>query len=101
MALKIFWTEEAISSYNKVIDYLIEYWTEREVVKFTDALTKKLGLLTSENVTFKSSVKKSYHEILITKHNLLIYRIKPEHVELILFWDTRQNPKKKKIKNVN
>lgn len=58
MALKIFWTEEAISSYNKVIDYLIEYWTEREVVKFTDALTKKLGLLTSGNVTFKSSVKK-------------------------------------------
>jgi plasmid stabilization system protein ParE len=97
MALKIFWTEEAISSFNKVIDYLIENWTEREVVKFTDALTKKLTLLTSGKVTFKSSVKKNYHEILITKHNLFIYRVKPEHVELILFWDTRQNPHKKKI----
>jgi hypothetical protein len=97
MALKIFWTEEAIFSYNKVIDYLIDNWTEREVVKFTDALTKKLTLLSSGNVTFKSSIKKSYHETLITKHNLLIYRVKPEHVELILFWDTRQNPLKKKF----
>jgi hypothetical protein len=95
MALKIFWTEDALLSYNKVIDYLIENWTEREIHNFTETLAKKLRLLTSGNVTFKSSVKKSYHEVLITKHNLLIYRIKPDHIELILFWDTRQNPRKK------
>ncbi|GAB1447038.1 hypothetical protein MASR2M44_00260 [Bacteroidota bacterium] len=41
MALKIFWTEEAISSYDRIIDYLSQNWTEKEIEKFTKALVKK------------------------------------------------------------
>lgn len=97
MALKIFWTEAAITSYNNVIDYLSKSWTEKEIDNFTKTLVSKLELLAIGNVTFRSSSKKRFNELLITKHNLLIYRIKPEHIELILFWDTRQNPRKKKF----
>ncbi|MDP1727310.1 MAG: type II toxin-antitoxin system RelE/ParE family toxin [Bacteroidota bacterium] len=97
MAVKIFWTEEAISSYDKVIDYLEENWTEKEIAHFTENVANVLALLSEGNVQFRSSIKKNYHEALINKQNLLIYRIKPDQIELIMFWDTRKNPKKKKF----
>lgn len=96
MALEVFWTEEAILSYNKIIDYLGEKWSEKEVANFINTLNNTLAQLVIGNVSFRKSNKKNYHEVLISKHNLLIYRIVNDRVELILFWDTRQNPKTKK-----
>ncbi|MFN3445325.1 MAG: type II toxin-antitoxin system RelE/ParE family toxin [Bacteroidia bacterium] len=97
MALEIYWTQEAIDSFNKIIDYLETNWTEREVNGFMDTFKRKLSLLEKDNVLFKNSIKRGYREILITKHNWLIYRVRNNKLELILLWDTRQNPKKKRI----
>ena len=43
-----------------------------------------------------SRKKKNVRKALITKHNTLYYRIKPRNkeLELITFWDNRQDPKK-------
>jgi hypothetical protein len=43
-----------------------------------------------------SRKKKNVQKGLITKHNTLYYRIKPrkKEIELITFWDHRQDPKK-------
>ncbi len=95
MALKIFWTSEAISSYDMVIDYLAENWSEKEINNFAENVSRILDLLAKGNVKFKSSVKKNYHEVLIDKRNQLIYRINNNHIELITFWGTRSNPRKK------
>jgi hypothetical protein len=35
------------------------------------------------------------YEALITKHNLLLFRIEGNRIELLTFFDTRQNPNKK------
>ncbi len=45
---------------------------------------------------FRKTNKKNVREALVTEHNLLVYKIYPDHISLITFWDTRQNPKKKK-----
>lgn len=44
---------------------------------------------------FRKSNKIDVREALITKHNLLLYKIKRETIDLIAFWDTRKNPKRK------
>ena len=97
MALEIYWTQEAIDSFNKIIDYLETNWTELEVNEFIDTFKRKLSLLEKDNVLFKNSIKRGYREIFITKHNSLIYRVRNNKLELILIWDTRQNPKKKRV----
>jgi len=45
---------------------------------------------------FRETNIANVHEALVTPHNLLIYKIYPKRIDLITFWDTRQNPKKKK-----
>jgi plasmid stabilization system protein ParE len=34
MALKVFWTKRAEKSFDKIIDYLREEWSEKEVKNF-------------------------------------------------------------------
>ena len=85
------------TSFDRVIAYLKEDWTEKEILKFVNQTNKILGLIQSDFVKFKRSGKVDLYEVLITKHNLLIYRDNSDRIELLVFYDTRQNPKKKKL----
>ncbi len=95
MAKKIIWSTRAIASFDRIIKYLEKDWTEKEIEKLILKTQKALQQIESGSINFKSSGKKNIHEVLITKHNLLIYRIKKNQIDLLVFYDTRQHPKKK------
>jgi plasmid stabilization system protein ParE len=97
MAKEIIWSPRSKQTFAKVIEYLEQEWTEKEVIRFVAKVEKALSLITTGNIKFRSSGKENVHEVLITKHNLLIYRIKSSHIELLRFYDTRQHPRKKKF----
>jgi arsenate reductase-like glutaredoxin family protein len=97
MAKEIVWLQPAKNSFFNIINYLEHNWTEKEIRSFVSKTDKIIGIISSGKVKFKKSNKKSIYEILITKHNLLIYREKANKIELLLFYDTRQHPKKKKF----
>ena len=95
MAKEIIWTPQAENTFKSVLVYLEENWTIREIENFiasTDAIIKHIS---KHPEIFRRSNEIGFHEALVTKHNLLIYKVKPESIDLITFWDTRQNPKKK------
>ena len=97
MAKKIIWSTRAVNSFDKIIKYLEKNWTKKEIEKLILTTQKVLQQIESESIKFKSSGKKDIHEVLITKHNLLIYRLKKNQIDLLVFYDTRQHPKKKKF----
>jgi len=95
MALKILWTKRAISEYDKIIKYLEENWTEKEIKNFVQQTDNLLNLL------------KVYPEILqrtnrhinvfrgpINKLTILTYRLKPKKqiIEIINFRSARKKP---------
>lgn len=94
---EIIWSAKSKSTYRTVIHYLLNNWSEKEIRKFVDETSKILNTLSSGVVVYKRSLKKSHFEILITKHNLLIYKIQGRKIILVTFYDTRQHPLKKKI----
>lgn len=97
MDKKIVWTFRATKSFEKILDYLQLNWTDKEIQNLVNSTNSVLNLLKSNRVKFRSSGKRpNEHEVLITKHNLLIYRIGKNHIELIMFFDTRRHPKKKR-----
>ncbi|MBI3500503.1 MAG: type II toxin-antitoxin system RelE/ParE family toxin [Bacteroidetes bacterium] len=97
MAYKIIWSPEAIHTFDSVIEYLEAHWTHREIIKLIQRANDIEHLLEKNPYLFRGSDKENIHEALVTKHNLLLYQINDEEklVELLSFWDTRQNPKKK------
>lgn len=96
MEKEIRWTVEAESSFARVIEYLEQNWTDREIENFISATEVILTHISRYPRMFRKAQKTNTYEVLITYHNLLIYKIYHTHIDLLLFWDTRQDPKRKK-----
>ena len=97
MAYKVIWSPEAIYTFNRIIEYLDAHWTSKEIIKFIERTEDVVSLLEQNPYLFRGSDKENIYEVLVTKQNLLLYQIIElnKRVELISFWDTRQNPKTK------
>jgi plasmid stabilization system protein ParE len=97
MAYKIIWSPQAELTFENVINYLSENWTIKQVENLLSRTNKLIGLISKNPFLFRGSEKQKIHEVLVTKHNLLLYQINETElkVELLAFFDTRQNPKKK------
>jgi plasmid stabilization system protein ParE len=97
MAKEVRWSKEALDSFNNVVAYLEENWTENEIISFAEATDSVVNYISLYPKMFRKTDKLNIHEALVTPHNLLIYKIYRKHIALITFWDTRQNPAKKKL----
>ncbi len=95
MDRQIIWLPKAEERFDEIISHLQKNWTEKEVSNFIKRTEIVLNLISKFPRLYRRSGKKSIYEALITKHNLLLYRITRRNIELITFFDTRQNPKNK------
>ncbi len=98
MAKEIRWSQESVDTFNKIIEYLEKNWSQRGIENFINATEITLRFITESPKMFRKTSKKNVHEALITPHNLMIYKIIGERIDIITFWDTRKNPGKKKHK---
>lgn len=96
MAFEIEWTDEAINSYSEILEYLNARWPLTVTTNFIFKTENVLKRIAENPKRFRKSELKQFHEVLITKHNLVIFLVDDSSVKLITFFDTRQNPKKKK-----
>lgn len=97
MAYKIVWTKQAIDGYDKIINYLEENWSNKEVIDFineTDQFFETLIL--QPEILQKSSKHKNLYRGPINRLTILIYRVKPLSKQIILvsIRGARQKPLK-------
>ncbi|HEX2934322.1 MAG TPA: hypothetical protein VHO72_03120 [Bacteroidales bacterium] len=95
--MKISWTPNARLTYFKILEYLSEKWTIKEVESFIYKTEQTIALIEENPYMFKASKKKkTVRKGYITELNSIYYRVKPKkkEIELITFWDNRQNPSK-------
>jgi plasmid stabilization system protein ParE len=97
MVREIIWSDKAIITYNNIITYLENNWPDRVTNGFVIKVKRTLQLLSTGKIKFRQSSRRKCFEVLITKQNLLVYKIKHDTIELIMFFDTRQHPRKKKF----
>ncbi|MGP8213954.1 MAG: type II toxin-antitoxin system RelE/ParE family toxin [Bacteroidia bacterium] len=95
MALKVVWSNEAKESLKKIITYLEENWTRRELSSFARILEKQLSIISNKPKCYKKSERLlGTRECLLTKHNSLFYTFDNENVFVVTLWDNRQEPGK-------
>lgn len=100
MVYEIIWTPRAISSFKRIIDYLNENWSYGIAFEFSELLKNNLLLLsTSPYMGIKSSKRKDVRKILISKHNLMYYKVEANTITILTFIDTRQHPQKNKFEH--
>lgn len=96
MEYQIIWLPKAEERFEQIITYLKNEWSQKEVNNFKELTKQAVNQIKLNPKQFKKSRKKSIYEVIITKHNLLLYHIKnDQQIELLTFFDTRQHPRKK------
>jgi hypothetical protein len=97
MSYFITWSPQAIISFEDRIGYLEIHWTEKEITNFRQRVKEYLEVLKEKPFIGKKPGKlKNIYIGLIIKQVSLIYRVKviKKEVELVLFIDNRQDPKR-------
>lgn len=95
MALVARWAEEAEDTFDEIIEYLENSWTEKEIQNFVRKAHKVISQIEKNPYQFKAS---RFHEIrkaFITKQNSMFYFVNEddEIIELYAFWDNRRDDK--------
>ena len=81
--MTIRWTPTARITYFKVLDYLEEAWTKKELQNFVNEVESLIKQIIKDPHMFQASKKKkNVRKGLITAHNTLYYRIKTRKKEL-------------------
>ncbi|CAC9972782.1 MULTISPECIES: type II toxin-antitoxin system RelE/ParE family toxin [Flavobacterium] len=96
MALKFIWTSQAVKGFNKIVDYLEEKWTKKEILNLEDKIRQVINQINLNPDQFPKSVKnESLHKAIVDKNNYLVYRLNKESntIEIINFRGTKQKPK--------
>ncbi len=95
MALKIVWTPQADKGLDKVLIYLEEEWTVKEILNLEQKIQSLLNRISKYPKICPATGKyKNVHKGLVDKNNYIIYRIKPRKgiIEIINFRGTKQKP---------
>ncbi len=95
MAKEIIWTREAEKTHDAVITYLAEEWSAKEVKKYIEKVNQIVHHISHHPLAYRSAGKEDVREAVITKHNILLYRVWEQRIYLLYFWDTRKNPARK------
>ncbi|MDT3403828.1 type II toxin-antitoxin system RelE/ParE family toxin [Mucilaginibacter terrae] len=94
MNYPIIWSPKAKITYYNILRYLSEEWTEKEVIDFTHRVSITIKHISHNYQLYPYSVRKNAYRAVITKQTSLLYRFKNGSVQLVMFWDNRQNPDK-------
>ncbi|HAL80959.1 MAG TPA: hypothetical protein DCO83_00995 [Mucilaginibacter sp.] len=97
MAFKIIWTKQAIRGYDKIINYLEENWSEKEVSNFVNEADRFFELLISHpEILQRTERHKNVYRGPINRLTIITYRVKPvnKQIELISIRGSRQKPLK-------
>ena len=98
MALKIVWSKRASLKFDQIITYLIDEWSEKSAKQFIGKVFDFLEILSEfPEIGSLENKEKSIRGFTIVKQVNLYYRIKRDKIILIIFFDNRQNPKKKRM----
>lgn len=97
MAYQVIWSLEAMNSFDSIVEYLKISFSEKEVSRFVKLVNRRL-LLMEKFPKAGKKVTKAFQrrKIVLHKRTTLYYRVfeRNKEVRLLVFFDTRQNPRK-------
>lgn len=93
--MKVVWTAKAKSSFNGIIDYLLDIWNVEIANRFADEVEHVIEQIIDYPEMFKSSgYDQESREAFITTHTTMFYRVLDDTIEIEYFWGNFDDPNK-------
>lgn len=96
MRLPVVWSSAAQDEFVVLLEYLEKIYGTDSALKLLNQTEKVITQIELYPKLYPISTARGFHKAIINKQISLIYRIKKTKIELLHFWDNRQNPDKMK-----
>ncbi|WP_459212307.1 hypothetical protein [Aquimarina rhabdastrellae] len=96
--MKVVWTPNAELSYAKELENINENWSINEVIEFMDLVDDFVKNLENGLIQGNISTKNNMRSFVISRQTTLYFDVHEDLkiIELLLFWNNKENPKKLK-----
>jgi plasmid stabilization system protein ParE len=92
MSYSVIWSPTARITYYQVLEYLDEKWTVKEIEVFIIRTEEVINYICDNPLLYPYSNESDTHRCVVVKQVSLFYRVRTSTIELLVFWDTRQDP---------
>jgi len=90
---KLIWSDEALNNLKRIITYLENRWTQREIRRFAILLDKQLFLISNNPFIFAESYHSNgLRRAVLSKQTTIYYKIVRQEIWIVSLFDNRQNP---------
>ena len=93
-AYKVIWSPKAKLTYFSIIEYLDGNWTEKEIKSFVVRTEEIINHISQFPEHFPYTKANDTFKCVLIPQISLFYRLRQSQIELLIFWDNRQNPAK-------
>ncbi len=91
--MNVIWTRKADTSFNGIVNYLLDIWNIEIASSFVDNIDNTINLIIKNPEMFKvSEYDNISREAFITKHTTMFYRVLDTTIEIEYFWGNFDNP---------
>ena len=94
VAYPILWSPTAKANYYQILEYLNDNWTIKELEAFVKRTEEVISHIYKNPSLYPYSESSDTHKCVVVKQVTLFYRVTGESIQLLVFWDSRQNPAK-------
>ncbi|MBJ7882981.1 type II toxin-antitoxin system RelE/ParE family toxin [Gelidibacter salicanalis] len=95
MSRKVVVSKTAEKKLDKLFEYLITEWSVKVKTDFVEKLDSSIEIIKKQPEIFPESKKaKGLKKCVITKQTTLFYRYNSKRINIVMLFDTRQNPNK-------
>ena len=91
------WTKRAAKSFDKIVEYITNEWSEKVANKFILKVKEFISSLQKQPKTGKIALEEKGIRGFVLSRHTTVYRIKNNQIILLNFFDNRQNPNKKRL----
>lgn len=90
--MKISWSPEATTSYQKTVDFILEQWPIEIAEKLETKVNELFEKLVENNHFCPPSNKNpKVRRCVVSKQTSIVYEVKKRSIEVLLFLDNRSN----------
>lgn len=89
--MEVVWSEESLQNYFRILDYLLEKWSFREIENFENRFDDLILRLKNHKEICPKSLLLNYRRCLIDKNNSLIYQEVNNMIFLVAIIDNKSS----------
>jgi plasmid stabilization system protein ParE len=93
MAFNVIFSDEAIETFQSIGQQIQVRWSEKEVNEFRKRAYKVVDIISVYPLIFQAVNKtENVRKAFIHENCSMFYSVNSTHIEILFFWDNRQDP---------